>query len=179
MNECGLQEYLSPYLDGELDPELRKQVEAHLQTCPACDEQLQILRDVSSRIALAHFEDVNSRALDRMHHAIDQAAADDARGLQIWRTAGFFTALAASVLIVAGVWLWQLPPAAPRGTVAGRPQHALAPDWERVAIDLRAEPRPGLLDDSPLSPHYAAAIDWMLSSLVPTERKSWVKPNSL
>jgi anti-sigma factor RsiW len=32
----GLQDLLSPYLDGELDPSVRGEVEAHLAVCPEC-----------------------------------------------------------------------------------------------------------------------------------------------
>jgi anti-sigma factor RsiW len=38
-----VEEMLSPYLDGELPPELRGQVAAHLQGCPACRRELALL----------------------------------------------------------------------------------------------------------------------------------------
>lgn len=41
------EEALTEYLDGELDPERRKAVEAHLASCPACSKTLERLKAAS------------------------------------------------------------------------------------------------------------------------------------
>ncbi|HDR14586.1 MAG TPA: hypothetical protein ENN79_03690 [Desulfobacteraceae bacterium] len=42
---------LSDYLDGELNPEIRRDLEAHLENCPACS---QCLRSLKRSIELYH-----------------------------------------------------------------------------------------------------------------------------
>jgi anti-sigma factor RsiW len=178
MNGCMFHPYIGPYHDGELDAETRERLESHLSICPRCAGELASLRGLSDRIASAVCRpDAESAAFQRIHAAIDQAA-DRNSGRQFMRTAGLLMALAASLLLVSGVWLAELSGSRVQ-TVARRPAPALAPEWERVATTLRAAPRPELInDDSFLSPKYAAAVEWMLASLSPTERKPWTKRNS-
>ncbi len=179
MNDCMLQQHVSAYFDGELNPDMRQVVERHLASCEVCAAQLRTICRLSDGIAGAELDELDDIGLAGIHDAIDHAVADGESAFRILPTLGFLGALAASVLIVAGVWLLQLPAAQPHRAVAGGPPRALASEWERVATNLRVDPRPQLFDDSPLSPRYAAAIDWMLSSLSPTERKPWAKPSSL
>jgi anti-sigma factor RsiW len=179
MSECTFEPYLSAYHDRELDADLREQVERHLAACPACSAQLREIEELSLCIARADLADVGEHELTHMHEAVDAIGAEQIYGRQLLRTAGFFGALAASVLIISAVWLRELPSGNAGPAMSERATLALPPEWERVAINLRADPRPGLADDSPFSPRYAAAVDWMLKSLAQTERKPWVKPNSL
>lgn len=183
--------------DGELDAADAALVRAHVEQCPSCAAELAELRELSARIAsdvAALSDGADAAALAGMHRAVDRAAAGadaaDTTPLPLLRTAGLLGALAASVLIVAGVWLLDGPPRAAlagrgvRGGAAANELVAIPPDWERIAMTLRAQPRPGVVgDDSPFAPHYAAAIDWMLDGLVPpsaarTEGKSWSAPRS-
>ncbi len=177
MNGCMFHPYVGPHHDGELDAATRGRLESHLGICPKCAAELASLRDLSQRISSAVGAADAQSAFQRIHAAIDQTA-DRNSGRQFMRTAGLLTALAASVLLVSGVWLAELSGRRVE-TVARRPAPALAPEWERVATTLRADPRPELInDDSFLSPKYAAAVEWMLASLSPTERKPWTKRNS-
>lgn len=45
-SECGrIQEMLSPYIDGELNPADREKVERHIEGCDACRQELESLRE--------------------------------------------------------------------------------------------------------------------------------------
>ena len=178
MSDCIFQKHVGPYHDHELDAETRRGIAQHLSTCPTCTAELAAIRELSARIASAELNTIDDAELARMHEAVNRAAGEDTRGPQLLRTAGFFGALAASVLVISGVWLRELS-SVPRNAAVSWGPPALAPEWQRVAVNMRADPRPGMLDDSPLSPRYAVAVDWMLSSLATMERKTWAKPNSL
>jgi len=63
-----VQDRLSAYLDGELPAELRRQVEEHLEACPACREELAWLGRLDKtfdRLA-APSPDVTSRVMERL-----------------------------------------------------------------------------------------------------------------
>jgi anti-sigma factor RsiW len=198
MNDCPFQPLLNACHDGELDAAAQRRFKRHLMNCPACAAALGSLHDLSIRIAaaVAANEDAedSGRALARMHRAIDRAAAahatapvlaKPARG-PILRFAASFAAIAASILIVGGVWL--LDATRPSGAIGPNavaeteaPETsvvAVAPDWERIATTLRADPRWGVMADSPFAPHYADAIHWMLDGLKLTEETPWPLPKS-
>jgi hypothetical protein len=43
-------------------------------------------------------------------------------------------------------------------------------EWERVAVSLHADPRPGLLQDSNESPFSSTyTVNWMIDGLTPQE----------
>jgi anti-sigma factor RsiW len=48
-----IREKLGAYLDGELDPYRRIEVQAHLKTCPSCRDELEKLRGLSSMLRAA------------------------------------------------------------------------------------------------------------------------------
>lgn len=175
---------------------MQRRLTRHLADCPACAAALTSFGDLSARIAIsANAPDLNdtSSALARMHRAIDRAAAQqptpihvNRAGTTALRFAAPFAAIAASILIVGGVWLLDMRRSmgpggvnaiaeieAPDSSVA-----AVAPDWERIAITLRADPRSGVMADSPFAPHYADAIHWMLDGLNLTEDAQWPLPKS-
>jgi anti-sigma factor RsiW len=181
MTHCPFQPLLSPYHDDELAVTDRHRIERHLLTCPVCAADLADLRDLSTRIATESGAYDVTHALAGMHRAIDRAAAETipARpvpppSLPLFRFIAPLGALAASIRIVAGVWRLDAQPVTAPASPDPAPV-AVAPDWERVAVTLRAEPRPGVIADSPFAPRYADAIHWMLDSLAsaPTEEKSW------
>jgi hypothetical protein len=70
-------ELLSGYLDGELDEQQKAQVEAHLKTCPACQEELDSLRRIDERVRGRVFEEpsrefmftLNRRIMDKIRVA--------------------------------------------------------------------------------------------------------------
>jgi len=46
-----IQDLLSPYLDGELTPEAKAEVDAHLSSCPECVELLSLLKMATDSLA--------------------------------------------------------------------------------------------------------------------------------
>ena len=79
-------------------------------------------------------------------------------------------ALAASVLVVASAWLWALPGQGgrPPPRLATRaPALAPAAEWERLAMNLEAEPLPGEAPQSPERQMLADArlAEWVLRNL--------------
>jgi anti-sigma factor RsiW len=181
MTHCPFQPLLSPYHDDELAVTDRHRIERHLLACPTCAADLADLRDLSTRITTSAETYDLAQALAGMHRAIDRAAEETvsprrtpAPSLPLFRFVAPLGVLAASILIVAGVWRLDAQPVTAPASPDTAPV-AVAPDWERVAVTLRAEPRPGVIADSPFAPRYADAIHWMLDSLAsaPTEEKSW------
>ncbi|MGB7056055.1 MAG: anti-sigma factor [bacterium] len=67
-------ELLSGYLDGELDEQQKAQVEAHLTTCPACQEELNTLRQMDEHVRDRVYEEpsrefvftLNRRVMDKV-----------------------------------------------------------------------------------------------------------------
>jgi len=134
MSACDPQ-LLSLYLDGELPPERREQLELHLRNCPACSAQLQMLRDNARAIQQYPFDDLRDDEVTRLHEAIEAEQEDH----PVWRLGMILGALAASVMIISSAWLMELPartPVRPNDTVTVVPLQS----WERVAIYLRADP---------------------------------------
>ena len=192
MAECRFQLRLDAYHDGELDAAERGRVEAHLATCATCAAELAEIRALSARIgAAAAVGAIDADEARGMHEAVrreSRAVRDEReRSIPLVRTAGMLSALAASLLIISGVWLMELRPGSrgPRPGPIARTE--IQPEWERVAMTLRADPRPELLDESRFadSPHYAAETEWMLRGLDlnnnavnPGDQRSWEKPGS-
>jgi anti-sigma factor RsiW len=202
MNDCPFQPLLDACHDGELDAAMQRRFALHLGDCPACAAGLEALDDLSVRIAITAAGAATGaqdcgQALARMHRAIDRAAAAAAqRGAtqvvvkpwssRVVRFAAPFAAIAASILIVGGVWLLDAMRPSKVIEQSGiaeseapqRPMLAVAPDWERMATTLRADPRWEATADGPFAPHYADAIHWMLEGLKLTEETPWPLPKS-
>ena len=134
MSACD-EQLLGAYFDGELAPEARQRVEAHLRDCPACARQLEMLRDASRLLRDYPFEDITDRERMRLHQAVD-AAIDR----PIWRIGASLGLIAASILIVGLAWLNALSPAG-KPTVAASAPNTVAPgeSWEKVAMTLRTD----------------------------------------
>ncbi len=70
-------ELLSGYLDGELDEQQRARVESHLKTCPACQEELEALRQIDEHVRNRVYEEpsrefvftLNRRIMDKVRTA--------------------------------------------------------------------------------------------------------------
>jgi anti-sigma factor RsiW len=119
MNGCGDGRRLGAYHDGELTGAERAALEAHLRRCPGCAAELERLRRLSSLVAAAGRTGMPRPALARLHRAVDDLSATD-----LGRLAKTLLAVAASVLMVCGVWLWQANGGEPAGAI---------PVWETVA----------------------------------------------
>ena len=89
-------ELIHAYHDGELSPQQRADVEAHLNDCDDCRELLADLRRISQLVAAAPMAEVTAQAMKRMQQA--WWAAQD-RGIR--RVASWLTAAAAAVMFAA------------------------------------------------------------------------------
>ena len=170
------EQLLSRFLDDELSPLQRSDVEAHLAGCPACAGHVGFLRETSGMLRAYPFEDLTEPELGRLHRAVSEQVADDGGDEKVWRIGGTLGLIAASVLVVGVAWLKQLP-SAPSGQQAGTaiasaPRAPLQP-WERAAVTLRPDPswylvdQPGgvQLDDVRLAEANVQLADWMIAGL--------------
>lgn len=155
MSHCD-PEMLGAYFDRELSEDLASGVELHLQHCPECRAELARLGEVSRRLGDHPFDELSKHELDRLHRVIDEAASRP-----IWRLGGMLLAAAASVLIVSGAWLMELP--AGRSASQQMAQNRPAA-WEQVATSLRPDPFPDVNDHSAQFAD-AGLTEWMLQGL--------------
>jgi len=102
MSECERAQRLSAYHDGEVSEAERVSLEAHLQGCPACAAERNRLRRLSDLLSAAPRPEMSADALARLHRAADDVAMAD-----LGRMAKALMAVAASILLVCAVWLWQ------------------------------------------------------------------------
>ena len=121
MNECERAQLRSAYHDGELPAAARAEFEEHLRQCPDCAAELAHLRKLSRLLGRMSEPRISSQVLDRLHRG-----AADASGAGIWRITKVVSAVAATVLLVCSVWMWQLSAA------TGKPGEV--PQWERSAL---------------------------------------------
>lgn len=151
MLQCEFQQRLNAYHDGELDERARREVEAHAHACEGCAAQLAAMRQLSGLIrsgarARAAADAPRPEELARMHGAVSRVARE-ARDRPLLRIAGGLSAVAASVLIISGVWLAELRGGAPVRNI-NRPQAAgtsqIATEfpkvWEQVATGRYVPP---------------------------------------
>jgi anti-sigma factor RsiW len=90
------------YHDGELTAEEARQMEEHLRICPVCAQELEQLRSLSRFLAAAPTARIAPDAVERLH-----ARVGVVRESVVIRLASALTAVAAAVLAVCTVWLWQ------------------------------------------------------------------------
>jgi len=92
MEHEALRENLSAFLDGELAPDSRSEVEAHLGACEACRRELESLKKASARFREA--------GKVRAPAALGGAVLEKGRPKRRHPTLDFAVALAAVVLIL-------------------------------------------------------------------------------
>jgi anti-sigma factor RsiW len=133
METCSHSLQLSAYHDGELSPPQREQFERHLAGCPACADELEQFRRLSALLDAAprpRLGDDSRRELYALAPQVEEAG--------FLRIAKWTTALAASVMLAASVWVMSHQPGAQAFTDVPRA-------WEQDAInppsDASAEPR--------------------------------------
>lgn len=162
MDACD-EQLLSAYADGELAAEDRAKVEAHLRECVECRAVLEQIREASRMLREYPFDDVRDGELAHVH-----AAIDDAADRPILRLGFSLGVIAASVLIVSCAWLYELRgenrTTAHEQVVTRVAPTAPAPQWERMAMTLRADPLPHPGDDTSKFAD-AQLADWMLNGL--------------
>jgi predicted anti-sigma-YlaC factor YlaD len=65
MNCEDYRQWISGYLDEELDAGRREQLQQHLQTCEACRRELEELVQIKENLAMIHFKEPLDADLDR------------------------------------------------------------------------------------------------------------------
>jgi len=100
--ECPYTGQIGVYLDGELDADQRRALEAHLPSCAACSRETGEVRSLKALFAAAEYPALSGRAVERLH---DQAESLYERGTL--RIARALSGLAACLLIAGSLWLTQ------------------------------------------------------------------------
>ena len=121
MTDCGQADRLSAYYDGEVSEAERASLEEHIRGCPLCAVEMARLQRLSRLIGSIGRMEMSSQALERLHQSLDLQPK-----ITILHIAEVFAAVAASILIVSGVWLWMISTA---NEAAGQ-----IPVWETVAV---------------------------------------------
>lgn len=128
MSDCQYGDRLSAYHDQELPPAAAAEVEQHLAQCPACAAELARMQKLSQAFAGLPAPLVSPQAMQRLHRRVDALP-----GLSIAHLAEALTAVAASIVIACGAWLWA------SSTPAGA---ATMPIWEAAVLQKPAESAP-------------------------------------
>ena len=191
--------------DGELSPGAQHELQTHLAACEECAAELAELRLLVKEFAQLQAETERASRLSmieraRLERRLEQAFAEqnsdngDAQWIELARTARMLSAIAASILIISSIWLIEIPSghttvvspavvavsprdsASPAGVDHDNLRYAAAtPDWERIALTLRVDPRPedasafdvgvadarSFSDNSPDGP----VADWIIAEL--------------
>ncbi len=95
------------FVDGELSPGLTAEVHAHLLQCPACQQQIEMLRAVGDVISKDHpIPQLDSGFAQRVVAAIPKNVLIPARRPFVWRlvTRASLPAVAASLLLMVVFW---------------------------------------------------------------------------
>lgn len=125
MNDCEKLAQVGAYHDGELAPATRAEMARHLAACPACAAELARLARLSDLLHAADpATDLSPALLARLHRSVDLQPR-----LAVLHLAEAFAAVAAVILVFAGVCLWRLAP-----TPATSQQ---IPLWEAAAVAPR------------------------------------------
>jgi len=95
VNNCNHIKDVGPYHDGELSPEARRRVEAHLERCEICAAELEQLRGISRLIGNAVVPTLSGAARRRLY-----APANRMPQRSMLKFARQLTAAAAAVLII-------------------------------------------------------------------------------
>ena len=160
--ECEHRYRVSALHDGELSAESALQMEQHVRSCARCMAELVEIQNVSRSFEGFANDALSLSLLIQTHRAAAAFARE--RGLSVLKIAGVLTGLAASLLMIASIWLWEVPPASPRT----RPVIVnAAPQWERIAMTLDIGPPTGDTSASPgvTASAEARVADWMLENL--------------
>jgi hypothetical protein len=151
MTQCAFHPQINAYHDGELNGHAATRFADHLAECPACTGELASLEKISGLFSELPEPRMYPIELARLHSNLDKAAASRPAESDFMRTAGLLSSLAASILIISGVWLLEIPSRhgvtlspgvtpVPASDIAFLP--ANTPNWERTALTLQVEPFP-------------------------------------
>ena len=95
MVDCENQVRLDAYHDGELSPDQRSDVEAHLRDCPSCAAELAAIRRMSGVFADVTPREPSHEQLSRLARSVRAESSDARMLLRLFRQ----TAIAAALLI--------------------------------------------------------------------------------
>jgi anti-sigma factor RsiW len=133
MDSCSYSTQLSVYHDGELAPADREQLERHLAECPVCAAELEQFRRLSAILDSAPRPRLSDDTRCELY-----ALAPQVEEAGYLRIAKWTTAMAASVMLAASVWVMSHQPGTQAFSDVPRA-------WEQDAInpptDASAEPR--------------------------------------
>lgn len=73
-------EHISAYIDGDIDPVLRADIDKHLETCEICSAVLDSTRNVVVLIADDRVFDLPAGMSDRLHKRLDIELATGSSG---------------------------------------------------------------------------------------------------
>lgn len=164
MTACAFSSRIAAFHDGELPRPLMQEMYRHLAGCASCRTELSQLQGISKMLVNASVacdsSDLTPAELSRFHAAID-AEPEPA----VFSLAGPLALIAASVLVICGVWVMALPnpnrPATASGTTAPMAE------WERLAMTLHPEPHTIMPSSvvAQVSGDDSRVADWMVESL--------------
>ena len=150
MSDCPYKLRLCAYHDGELAPDSVADLDRHLDDCNSCRSQLEEMRELTTLLAPTRVERLSGIELARLHQAIDRS--DDR---SILRLASAVSAIAASILIVSTVWLYDGPRSS--GPLDSHDQPVTS--WERLATTGQFEAPAGVHETGVAE---RSTTDWML-----------------
>jgi anti-sigma factor RsiW len=126
-------ELLAEYVDGELAPDERARVEAHVGGCPVCSDE--VVQARLARASLTSLPEVPSpQGIDL---AVRRRARGGPRSARAWRAAGI-AAVAAAVLAGGVVVLVNLPDTEPRQAAGGGGERPATGGSPQAAPDAEA-----------------------------------------
>lgn len=159
MMTCPYTSRLDAYHDGELDVPSARALRSHLGGCSACQNRLEELEELSRLFGAASSDRLTPRELADVVECAESMAERPPIPLF-----GGLLAAAASIAMVCGAWLWQMP-ASNSGTTGYVVREAEA--WEVVAVrGFRYE---SAMDAPEAALADAQLADWMLDGLNRTE----------
>jgi anti-sigma factor RsiW len=68
-------EHISAYIDGDVNPELRAEIDRHLETCEICSAVLDSTRNVVVLVADHRVFELPAGFSDRLHHRLGEELA--------------------------------------------------------------------------------------------------------
>jgi anti-sigma factor RsiW len=136
MGTCQYETVVSAYHDSELGEGARASFEQHLSACPPCQNELQQLRRMSAFMKAAPSKHLSAQAKQDLY-ALAPAVGE---GVYL-RIAEWTTALAASVLIAASLWLFHTHPVQQNPETAVLTPVILNPPQAHDAAEVSDDPQ--------------------------------------
>jgi anti-sigma factor RsiW len=150
MANCGFENKIAAYHDGELDAAQRANVEMHLSQCEDCRRALSELRAMAGLLATSEQPRLSQISRFRLHRSVDAAMEQG-----LLRLAWMMSGIAASVLLLGSAWLMKVNDSAQAQAPAE------APPW--VSVSLASSRDPVVRDAA------SPAAQWYLADATPTD----------